>query len=233
MEWIAEVGSCHKGIPALAYRMVREFAEAGATVIKFQAGHDPADPVRYADEWLADAKEWCDDYGVEFLASCWSREGLELCRSLGMKRRKIAHQQVDWDNNIFMNTITADIQYPTLISADPFNTEQRKVRTELLLLRYTNIKWLSVNTSYPTYPKDFHTEKTLTFGSFDGYSNHTPGIAVPLMAITHGAKIIECHVTLDPTEESIKDNHFALRPEEFHNMVQIGNQIEMYARKNA
>jgi N,N'-diacetyllegionaminate synthase len=227
MEWIAEVGSCHKGQPALAYRMVKEFAEAGATVIKFQAGHDPDDPVRYADSWLAEAKGWCDDYGVEFLASCWSVKGLELCRSLGMKRRKIAHQQVISMGKMLVNTLGDGLE--TFISIDVFSALHGTIYKRL----YDNpkIKWLSVNTQYPTYHRDFDAESINA--EMIGFSNHTPGIAAPLMAITHGASIIECHVTLDPTEASIKDNHFALRPEEFHDMVQIGNQIEMYARNNA
>ena len=44
-------------------------------------------------------------------------------------------------------------------------------------------------------------------------------------AVAHGARVIECHFTLDPTEESIKDNHFACTPDEFATMVQAGNEI--------
>ena len=59
VEWIAEIGSNHKGSSSLAYRMVHEAAKAGATIIKFQAGRDPADPIRYADDFLPEAFQWC------------------------------------------------------------------------------------------------------------------------------------------------------------------------------
>ena len=82
VEWIAELGSNHKGIPALAYRMTKEAAQAGATIVKFQAGRNTRDPIRYADDWLPAAFTWCEMWGVEFLASCWSWEGLDLCRGV-------------------------------------------------------------------------------------------------------------------------------------------------------
>ena len=114
MEWIAEIGSNHKGSSSLAYRMVHEAANAGATIVKFQAGRDPADPVRYADDFLPEAFQWCHSLGVEFLASIWSWDGLKLCRELGMRRRKIAHQQATADD---MGTSTIlDEWLPTFAS---------------------------------------------------------------------------------------------------------------------
>ena len=45
------------------------------------------------------------------------------------------------------------------------------------------------------------------------------------MAIGRGATVIEKHVTLYKTEESIKDNQFALSFEEFAEMVRIGRAM--------
>ena len=227
VDWIAEVGSMHKGEASLAYRMVQEFSQAGATTIKFQAGRDPTDPIRYADEFLPEVFQWCHSYGVEFLASCWSMSGLKLCRDIGMKRRKIAHQQVSLTDKIFLSTLTDKCDIIASVSLT--NRNHTSIRN--LLIELHNIKWLFLGDQYPTYPWDF--KPPVNLGPYDGYSNHVHGIAAPLWAVAHGATIIECHVTLDPTEESIKDNHFALTPEQFATMVEVGNQISMLGVKNA
>ncbi len=92
-------------------------------------------------------------------------------------------------------------------------------------------KWLFVGDQYPTYPWDF--DPLVNMENYDGYSNHVHGIAAPLWAVAHGATIIECHVTFDPTEETIKDNHFALTPRQFATMTEIGNEISRLGVNNA
>ena len=221
IDWIAEIGSMHKGQASLAYRMVDELSAAGATTIKFQAGRDPDDPIRYADHFLRDAFGWCWRHKVEFLASCWSLEGLDMCRDLGMKRRKIAHQQVDPENEIFLSTLEDKCE--TIISVSPSNREHMTIKSTMKDIEYA--RWLFVGNQYPTYPQDFRVPERMY--SYSGYSNHMHGIAAPLWVVAHGAKIIECHVTLDPTEESVKDNHFALTPRQFALMVEVGNKISM------
>ena len=218
VEWIAEIGSNHKGSRSLAYRMVHEAARAGATVVKFQAGRDPTDPIRYADDFLPEAFQWCHSLGVEFLASIWSRDGLKLCQRLGMKRRKIAHQQAT-AGDIGASAILNE-RLPTFVSIDI--DSEKNSRFYLSNWSSRQITWLYTNSEYPsyTYPK----QREYFRGS--GYSDHTHGIAAPLCAVAHGAKVVECHFTLDPTEESIKDNHFACTPDEFATMVRLGNEID-------
>ena len=217
IEWIAELGSNHKGIPALGYRMVKEAAQAGATIVKFQAGRNKNDPVRYIDDWLPAAFTWCEMWDVEFLASCWSWEGLDLCRKLGMKRRKIAHQQSIGASEFALETIADGVE--TFISINSGNKENMTFYNNNKF--QNNIKWLWVSDKYPTYLSPYKPR----IDAFDGYSHHGYGIAMPLMAVARGATVIECHFTLDPAEESIKDNHFACGPAEFALMVKIGNEM--------
>lgn len=217
VEWIAEIGSNHKGSSSLAYRMVHEAAQAGATVIKFQAGRDPADPIRYADDFLPEAFQWCHSLGVEFLASVWSWDGLKLCQELGMKRRKIAHQQSTPTNAIAQAILNE--QLPTFVSIDRMTVDG--IRFIKLANHLANITWLYVSSQYPNFCYKVDTK----YPKGTGYSDHTHGIAAPLCAIAYGARVVECHFTLDPTEESIKDNHFACTPGEFATMVRLGDEI--------
>ena len=57
-----------------------------------------------------------------------------------------------------------------------------------------------------------------TFGTRVGYSDHTPGITVPIAAAARGARVIEKHMTLDRTLEG-PDHKASLEPGEMAAMV--------------
>lgn len=218
MIFVAEIGSNHKGIKSLAYEMIRLFSQAGATICKFQLGHPESDfwDVRYAPmEWVDDLARWCDDFGVEFMASIWSPEGLDAARSVDMKRYKYAsrkafksHTNLDYD--VFLSELISD-------GKEIFISDNRVQVAGLL-------RWLYCVPEYPQYPP---IEMPLEFldNQWYGYSSHVHGIADALIAISRGAQLVEKHVTLDKTEESIKDNAFAISPREFANLVQLGKEI--------
>ncbi len=223
MIFVAEIGSNHKGIKALAHEMIRKSAEAGADIIKFQLGHKKhptsyADPVvgnlhlRYIDDWAPELKEWCEYYGAEFMASIFSEDGLKVAKSIGMKRYKIAHQMA---NNWELCKKIAHEAHETFVSSIRF--AQKWIETP------TIYRPLFVTTEYPMYPSNL--KMPLDFDGYYGYSSHVPGIADSLLAIARGAVLVEKHVTLDKTEESIKDNHFALSFEEFKLMVDVGTSL--------
>ena len=89
--------------------------------------------------------------------------------------------------------------------------------------KFHNWKNVFVVPKYPTYPDMFQMPEK--FDEYYGYSSHMHGIADALVAVARGAKYIEKHVTLDKTEESIKDNHFALSFREFRAMVFTGTEM--------
>ena len=209
IEFVAEIGSMHKGIKALAYEMIRQFSQAGATLIKGQLGHDPEDPIRYIDPWIKDLDAWCRSFGVEFFASIWSQEGLDAARSVDMKRYKIAHQK--FGDEEFLDMILEDGK-EVIISVP----RGASLPTHLLDQKF---KLLTVDTEYPSYTYRYS-------DIYDGYSSHMHGIADALMAIRDGALLVEKHCTLDKTEESIKDNAFAISPQEFADMVKYGKEIQ-------
>ncbi len=226
MEFVAEIGSMHKGIKALAYEMIRQFSQAGATICKFQLGHEkgkPEDPIqcmRYAPMlWVEDLARWCDDFSVEFMASIWSQEGLDAARAVGMKRYKIAHQMKDNDE-----LIQEIVSYGRQTFISGMTNQTWKARGLFELIDYPLVQGLWCKSEYPCYdvsdmPRDF------IGNQYAGYSSHMHGIADALIAIARGARYIEKHVTLSKSEESIKDNAFALSPQEFADMVKYGKEI--------
>jgi N,N'-diacetyllegionaminate synthase len=211
MIFCAELGSNHKGIESLAFEMIRQFSEAGATICKFQLGHDRNDPIRYVDHIAPKLKEWCDYFDVEFMASIWTSSALNLAKILNMKRYKIAHQ------------LALDPEQKELV--EEIISEGKEVFMSGNIVPRENVRAIYVSPKYPTYPDMIDVPKVFTSGYWYGYSDHTHGIAAPLLAIARGAKFVEVHCTLDKTEETIKDNHFACTPDEFELLVKLGTQI--------
>ena len=207
MIWVAEIGSNHKGILSLAHELIRQSALAGATVVKFQF-RDPRDRIRGMPMHNAsDLAEACDHYGVQFMASVFSFEALELARSLRMPWLKIA-------NSVAMS--------------DPVLCDKIASGSEMVFVSHDKYKFLNwknifVVPLYPTYPSMI--EMPEKFDEFFGYSSHMHGYADALIAIARGAQYVEKHVTTCKAEASIKDNHFSLTLDEFRAMVNIGAEM--------
>lgn len=213
MIFCAELGSNHKGKEALAFQMIREFSNAGATICKFQLGHQTNDPIRYIDHIAYKLKRWCDSYGVEFMASIWTDEALELARELEMQKYKIAHQ-VATSSKKYYRELTKKIL-----------GDGKETFVSGILPKEPHGKGIYVIQKYPAYPEDVKFPPQFGGHYWYGYSDHTHGIAAPLKAISLGAQFIEVHCTLDSTEESIRDNHFACTPKEFRQLVEIGSEM--------
>ena len=224
--WVAECASLHKGDIGLAYKMLLACAESGATIAKFQLGHAQVGSakahIRYAPmEWAPQLAEWCDDLGIEFMASIWTMEALKLARDVGMKRYKIAHQMAlskEPKDSRLVEAILAD-EKETFISAPP---------PRLHRFRMKHARWLHCQGEYPLYPEHLKMPVAFRKQGFYGYSSHMHGAADAYMAVSRGARLVEKHVTLD-YELVTRDASFALSFQEFGEMVRIGNSIARIA----
>ena len=208
MIFVAEIGSNHKGELSIAHEMIRQAALAGADIAKFQF-RDPDDPIRgLAICNPSQLASWCEHYGIEFMASIFSFEALEVARKMGMPRLKIAHS-VARHNPVLCDAI-ADGPEEVFVSHGDYH--------------FSNWFRIFVVPRYPTYPNELVIPEVFD-DKWYGYSSHVHGFADALIAVARGARYIEKHVTLDKTETSIKDNHFALTFEEFQAMAFIGMEM--------
>ena len=217
MIWCAEIGSMHKGDKSLAFELIRQAKQSGATIAKFQFGWtDDAqkkyagniNPIRYVDDWAEDLKRWCDYFDIELMASIWSIEGLETARRIGMKRYKIAHQMRD---ERLIAEILSDGK-ETFFSNDEENDEP-------------HIKHIFCSPHYPCYPEQVNIPDFYPRGWYYGYSDHTHGIEACLLAVARGTQYIEKHFCLDKADLVVRDTPFSATPQEFAEMVRIGNGI--------
>lgn len=87
---------------------------------------------------------------------------------------------------------------------------------------------LHCTTEYPAPFEDVHLPVMpmleMAFGLPVGYSDHTPGIAVPIAAVACGAKVIEKHFTLDRSLPG-PDHKASLEPDELTHMIRAIRQV--------
>ena len=220
MIFIAEIGLNHNGNLDLCHELIRQAKWAGADIAKFQLGwRDKKDEINHIPlEALKQIVESCNYYDIQFMASIFNDEAFELSKKINQDKFKIASRTVV-DNPALVEKILK-LNKPTFISLGMSDKEN------LPFKEYDNVHYLWCKSKYPTLPSDLvDLPKDFKNSKFDGYSDHSIGIEIPLTAITRGAKIIEKHFTLDKSDTTIRDHSLSATPDEFRTMTTIGRNI--------
>ncbi len=220
-EIIAEVGECFNGNMETAHEMIRQAKLAGCDVVKFQlldmdevASDDPEydwfAKLDLAPPRLQRLIQWAEESEIRILFTPVSIRTAQWLLDAGFDAVKIASSFVrktellefiaEHFNTVYASTGMADIN---------------EIKTMLDVLKdVKQVKLLHCISEYPTGPlleqrglraldeKDAHLNMiTLMKREFPehtiGYSDHTDGIFVPVLATAVGARIIEKHFTLD------------------------------------
>lgn len=201
---IAEIAAQHGGDIEVAKRYIREVSKAGAMYAKFQYYDTneiiPKDDPRYSKikqaqldlSQLAELKEYCHDHNLAFLCTPFvnPRKAEELasigCHELKIRERDSTNETLIKKALEFCETV--------------FVSTTRIPIGNFFLYYNPHIRWLMATPKYP-YPIEEVDLGMVT--AFDGISDHTVGITVPIATAAvakAGGKesfIIEKHVTLD------------------------------------
>ncbi len=248
---IAEAGVNHNGRVDVARRLVDVAVGAGADAVKVQTfraaalvtrslGRAPyqhrsgtssqyemlkALELSYRDQ--ESLKSYCDERGIEFMSTAYDEEAVGFLKGLGVRRIKIA--SADIVNKPLLEAI-AETGLPVIQSTGMATLGEVERAVSLLRPRDTeDITLLHCVSSYPLSADQVNMRwmETLrqTFQLPTGYSDHTAGIEVPVMAVSLGAVMLEKHFTLDRGMEG-PDHAASLEPEEFRQMVQAIRNVE-------
>lgn len=250
---IAEAGVNHNGDLGLALKMADAAKAAGADIVKYQTFQPEELASRYADkasyqkettgagesqlamlkkltlppEGYRQLKLHCDQIGIGFVSTPFEQKSIALLSGLDMPFWKIPSGEVT--NLPYLLTI-ARTRKPVVMSTGM--CEMAEIQAAMDVLRNNGapkITLLHCNTEYPTPYGDVNLRAMETmrkrFGVDVGYSDHTPGIEVPIAAAALGAVIIEKHFTLDRNMEG-PDHKASLEPEELAAMVAAVRHIE-------
>lgn len=253
---IAEAGVNHNGDIDIAKKLVDVAAESGADIVKFQTFKSEncvsknAQKAEYQlqttnkqESQLDMIKKleldlethnilisYCKQKNIEFLSTPFDLESVDLLHNLGLKIFKIPSGEIT--NLPYLRKI-GKYNKQVILSTGMANLGEIESAIAVLVdsgTKRENITLLQCNTEYPTPFTDVNLKamKSLkkAFRLPVGYSDHTPGIAIPLAAVGMGAKVIEKHFTLDKNMEG-PDHKASLEPCELKAMVQGIREIEL------
>jgi N,N'-diacetyllegionaminate synthase len=245
---IAEAGVNHNGNRALAYQLIEAAAQAGVDAVKFQTFKaerlvsrlapkaeyqrqttDPAesqfDMLRKLElpwEWHGELQARARELGLQFLSTPFDFESADFLEQLDIPAFKLPSGEVT--NLPFLRHI-GHKKRPVILSTGMSTLDEVAAALEVLTgagVPRHSITVLHANTEYPTPFEDVNLLAMQTMAkAFDvqvGYSDHTPGIEIPIAAVALGASVIEKHFTLDRNLPG-PDHKASLQPDELRAMV--------------
>ena len=219
MKFVAEIGMNHNGNFDLCYELIKQAKYAGADIAKFQLGwRDGKGEINQInDEIIKKILNWGDYFNIEIMFSIISDNALKMIKKHKIKKNKIASRTLI-ENFKLAEKIIKEKKL-TYISLGMWKKKRFPFQKK-------NIKYLWCKSLYPTYDKDLKNfPKSFSEKKYYGYSDHTIGIEMSLLAISRGAKLIEKHFTLDKSSNVIRDHALSATPEEFRTMVNLGREI--------
>ena len=173
---------------------------------------------------------YCKKKNIRFLSTPFDLESIDLLNELGLDIFKVPSSEIT--NLPYLRKIGA-LKKEIILSTGMADLGEIEDALDVLAGAGTKLKDITVlhcNTEYPTPFEDVNLKAMLTIkaafpGIQVGYSDHTPGIEVPIAAVALGARVIEKHFTLDRNMEG-PDHRASLEPDELESMVHAIRNIE-------
>lgn len=222
MIFIAEIGMNYNGHFPLCYELIKQAKYSGADIIKFQLGwrDKPGELNELGNEKIKQLYEWAKYFEIDLMFSIISTDALNTIKKFKPNQIKIASRTLK--DNLDLAKKIVDLNVRTFISLGMWENKEVlpfKIKKDLFYL------WCE--SKYPTdnsdlsgkFPKKFNKDH------FIGYSDHSIGIEMALLAISRGAQVIEKHFTLDKSNTTIRDHALSATPNEFLQMSRIGKDI--------
>jgi N,N'-diacetyllegionaminate synthase len=252
---IAEAGVNHNGDINMAYKLIDAAIDAGADAVKFQTfktehvvtkfakkaeyqilstGEDESQfqmikKLELSFDDFHKLKSYCDSKGIAFLSTPFDIESARFLYNLGLDIFKIGSGEIT--NYLLLREI-GSYKKTVILSTGMAKLGEIEDAIDVLIqfgTKRENIIVLHCNTEYPTPFEDVNLRAMLTvkeaFKIRVGYSDHTPGIEIPIAAVALGAEVIEKHFTLDRNLPG-PDHKASLEPAEFKLMVELIRHVE-------
>ncbi len=181
-------------------------------------------------DWTGKLKETCDKAGITFFTSPYS---FELINEVDpyVPAYKVGSGDVTWPQII---QYMAKKAKPMLLACGASTLDEVKVAVKAASEITSQILLMQCNTNYTASLENFkyinlnvlNTFKKEFPGLLLGLSDHTPGHATVLGAVTLGARAIEKHFT-DSNGRNGPDHKFAMNPQSWREMVDRTRELEL------
>ncbi|MBT3408890.1 N-acetylneuraminate synthase [Candidatus Woesearchaeota archaeon] len=250
---IAEIGSNFNGSLSLAKKLIKLAKKSGADIVKFQTWITEdlclknTEKAEYQKEQTGEKgsqfemikklelnyddftklKNYCDKKEIIFMSTPDEEKSAKfLTEKLKVPAIKIGSGEL---TNISYLKILASLGKPLIVSTGMSDMGEIKKAHKELTRGNQEIIFLHCTTDYPTKLEDVNLNAMLTIkkeiGTLVGYSDHTEGIMVPLVAAALGATIIEKHFTYDRMANG-PDHKASLSPSQLKEMIQEIRKLE-------
>ena len=247
---IAEVGHNHQGNLDKALQLIRAAAASGATAVKLQkrdnkklftneAYNEPYNSENafgstygshrdFLEFGIEEYKQCIDEsqkLGITFFATAFDFESADFLDELDMPIFKIASGDL---RTLPLLKYIAKFNKPMIISTGGASFENIDAAIKTIRKFHNEVAILQCTASYPAgfdqlnlnvikRLREIYPENVI------GYSGHENGIAMPVVAYTLGARVIEKHFTLNRTLKGT-DHAFSLEPQGLQKMVRDLNR---------
>jgi len=222
---ICEAGINHNFDLKLAKEMALQAQDTGADIVKYQTWFRkdwPDLPQFTKPEWES-LFNYCDKIGMPWCSTPFDLEAIQFLKSLGMTVWKIPSGMATHER--FIRAIKEQKPEKIILSTGMCDINEVYEAFHWLADIQFSVIVLHCTTSYPAKFEEVNLN-VLSYNPmvFDGISDHTPGIEVPIAATALGATWIEKHFTLDRNLPG-PDQAASLEPAEFKQMVKCIRNI--------
>lgn len=251
---IAEAGVNHNGDLRLAKKLASIAKECGADIVKYQtidvdglvskvapmaeyqkknigkeeSQKDMLNKLALSYDEFVELKAYCDEIGIRFLSTPFELKSVDFLEKLGCDIWKIPSGEIT--NYPYLVRI-ARTGKPIILSTGMSTLDEVEECVRVLQDNGAGeLTILQCNTQYPTEFEDANVKAMLAlkerFGTKVGYSDHTRGTMVAIMAVALGATVIEKHFTLDKNMLG-PDHKASLEPAELKELVEAVRNTEI------
>jgi len=205
---VAEIGINWDGDLKLAREMISKSKQLGCDAVKFQAfdleivkNHLEKERLlrsSISQENIQKIANFAKDEKIEWFCSPMYEGAVDMLEPF-VKRYKIR----EFDSRELLKNYNSKIFKKVLETKKEIIISANKSPKNNKLYNNKNIKWLYCVPKYPTKITDLDFSK---INEFQGYSNHSNEILVPVVAASLGSEIIEVHITSDKNKDFIDNN---------------------------
>jgi N-acetylneuraminate synthase len=180
-------------------------------------------------EWTPILKEECAACGIDYFSAPYDLEAVDMLDP-HVELFKIGSGDITWPE---MLRKIAGKQKPVLLATGASDIADVQRAVQEILKINQKLVLMQCNTDYTGSVEGFRhvhlrvleTYRAMFPGVILGLSDHTPGHATALGAVTLGARVIEKHFTDDNRREG-PDHPFSMTPEAWRDMVDRTHELE-------
>jgi len=217
---ISEIGVNWDGDLNLLQEMMQESKKAGCNVVKFQSFNEKMIMNHPKKSHLMKCTinksnieqihQIAKKSNIEWFSTPMYPEAIDFLEPYVQryKIREFDGRRIinNLDSEIFSKIMKTDKEVIISSNVSPINCK---------FYEDEKIKWLYCVPKYPCKLEDVNFNN---LKKFDGYSNHSTELMVPLTAVALGAEIIEIHITSDKSKE-FADNNVSFDYKQLNNLV--------------